>query len=103
MSSLMSNLSLTSPEQSFQSRDERIEAGKMLRLGVPRDAHAGWKPAADRADPIAILEKSNLGRLKELVPIRYGRMLRSPFTFYRGSAGLMAHDLSTTPATGPVV
>ncbi len=90
----------TLPEPSFHSRPERIEAGKKLREQVPRSTHADWRPTAGRGDPIEIVEKSNQGRLPELVPIRYGRILRSPFTFYRGSAGLMAHDLSSLPKTG---
>lgn len=88
---------------SFQSRDERITAGKKLRDKVSRTSHAGWKAPENRRDPIDILEESNRDRLPELVPIRYGRMLRSPFTFLRGSAGLMAYDLASTPATGPRV
>lgn len=78
----------------------RAAAGKALREALPRGDHARWKPASTRRDPVAVLEESNRHRVKELVPIRYGRMLRSPFTFLRGSAGLMAYDLSTTPATG---
>lgn len=84
----------------FRSREERLAAGKLLREKVPRSSHAGWTAPANRQDPIDILEASNQDRLPELVPIRYGRMLRSPFTFLRGSAGLMAYDLSSTPATG---
>jgi len=84
----------------FRSRDERIAAGKALRDSVPHQSHANWKPAANRRDPVEILKASNRDRLAELVPIRYGRMLPSPFTFLRGSAGLMAADLATTPATG---
>ena len=84
----------------FRSRAERIAAGKALRDALPRTRHADWKPPADRRDPIAILEESNEGRLPELAPIRFGRMLASPFTFLRGSAALMAADLATTPATG---
>jgi len=83
----------------FRSREERIAAGKLLREKVPRASHAGWTAPANRQDPIDILEASNQDRLPELVPIRYGRMLRSPFTFLRGSAGLMAYDLSSTPTT----
>jgi uncharacterized protein (DUF2252 family) len=82
------------------SREERLAAGKELRDTVPRTSHAEWKPPAKHRDPIDILEKSNQDRVQELVPIRYGRMLRSPFTFLRGSAGLMAYDLATTPSTG---
>ncbi len=74
----------------FRSRAERLAAGQALRERVPRPSHAGWKPPAQRRDPIAILEESNQDRLPELVPIRYGRMLRSPFTFLRGSAAVMA-------------
>ncbi|MFM0003609.1 DUF2252 family protein, partial [Paraburkholderia dipogonis] len=83
-----------------RSRSERLAAGRALRDRVPRNSHADWTPSAQRRDPIEILEESNLDRLPELVPIRYGRMLRSPFTFLRGSAALMAHDLATTPSTG---
>jgi len=82
------------------SREERLAAGKALRESVPRTSHSPWKPKVNHRDPIDILEKSNKDRLPELVPLRYGRMLRSPFTFLRGSAGLMAYDLATTPNTG---
>jgi uncharacterized protein (DUF2252 family) len=71
-----------------------------LRDKVPRESHAGWKPPADRRDPIEVLGDSNKDRVPQLIPIRFGRMLRSPFTFLRGSAGLMAYDLSITPTTG---
>jgi uncharacterized protein (DUF2252 family) len=84
----------------MRSRDQRIAEGKALRDTVPRTAHADWKRPAKRRDPIEVLRASNRGRLPELVPIRYGRMLASPFTFLRGSAGLMASDLATTPTTG---
>jgi uncharacterized protein (DUF2252 family) len=87
------------PKQ-FLPREKRLAAGKALRDTVPREDHASWKPATKRRDPIAILEESNRDRLAQLIPIRYGRMLRSPFTFLRGSAGLMAYDLATTPNTG---
>jgi uncharacterized protein (DUF2252 family) len=87
-------------EPVFRSREERIEAGRQLREKVPRESHAIWKSPGKSRDPIAILEKSNKDRLKELVPIRYGRMLRSPFTFFRGSAALMACDLASTPHIG---
>ncbi len=88
------------PAAVFHSRGERIATGKTLRESVLRSSHAKWKPSTKRRDPIDILEESNQDRLPELVPIRYGRMLASPFTFLRGSAGLMAHDLATTPNTG---
>jgi len=83
----------------FLSREERIAAGKALRESLPRERHASWNRGG-RRDPIAVLRASNRDRLPELVPIRYGRMLRSPFTFLRGSAGLMASDLASAPATG---
>lgn len=83
----------------FRSRADRLEMGKLLRDQLPRAMHAEWKPSNDREDPIAILEKSNEGRIPELIPVRYGRMLRSPFTFLRGSAALMASDLATMPRT----
>ena len=67
---------------------------------MQRAAHGTWKRPADRRDPIEILRASDAERLQELVPIRYGRMLQSPFTFYRGAAAVMAADLAATPATG---
>jgi len=88
------------PLPEFLSRKERLDAGKALRRTLPRERHSSWKALAKRRDPIAVLEESNRDRMQELVPIRYGRMLRSPFTFLRGSAGLMAYDLATLPSTG---
>jgi len=82
---------------------ERVAAGRTLRTRAPRSSHATWEPLAQGRDPIALIEQSNRGRLPELVPIRYGRMAASPFTFLRGSAALMAYDLSTTPSTGLLV
>jgi uncharacterized protein (DUF2252 family) len=73
--------------------------GKSLRDSVPRSSHAAWNPPQDRPDPIASLEISNQGRLPNLIPIRYGRMLKSPFTFFRGAAIIMAGDVATTPTT----
>lgn len=88
------------PTPVFRSREERLAIGKQLRDKVPRENHAKWKTPGRQRDVIAILEKSNRDRLKELVPIRYGRMLRTPFTFLRGSAALMAHDLALGPDIG---
>jgi len=82
---------------------ERLAVGKALREGTPRAAHGVWTAAENRPDAIELLELSNQGRLPELIPIRYGRMLRSPFTFLRGAAALMAHDLAGTPWAGNVV
>jgi len=87
-------------EQVMRSREQRLADGQALRETVPRASHAVWKRPDKRRDPIDILKASNRGRLPELVPVRYGRMLRSPFTFLRGSSGLMAHDLATLPTTG---
>jgi uncharacterized protein (DUF2252 family) len=82
------------------SREQRLVAGTAMRDTLPRKSHGVWKRPDKRRNAIDILKKSNRDRLPELVPIRFGRMLRSPFTFLRGSAGLMAHDLATTPGTG---
>ncbi len=88
-----------SARQEFRSRGERLAAGQARREKLPREHHADWTPAKGR-DPISILEESNRDRMPELIPIRYGRMLRNPFTFLRGSAGLMAYDLAATPRSG---
>ena len=74
--------------------------GKSLREKCPRSSHAGWKPPRGRSHPLRVLEQSNEGRLPELIPIRMGRMVRTPFTFYRGAALNMAADLAVTPTTG---
>lgn len=79
---------------------QRKAGGKRRRDRARRAAHAGWRAPADRADPIAILHAADANRQKELVPLRYGRMLASPFTFYRGSAAVMAADLAQTPTSG---
>lgn len=80
--------------------EERLQAGKSLRAQVPRTSHAKFEKAADRPDPVAILEAQNVSRVQKLVPVRFARMLASPFAFLRGSAAVMAADLSTTPVTG---
>ena len=82
---------------------ERLRAGKALRSTVPRLAHATWSPPPDRSDPIRLLQASDRNRLPELVPIRYGRMLESPFAFLRGAAVVMASDLALTPTTSITV
>jgi uncharacterized protein (DUF2252 family) len=83
-----------------RSREQLYTEGKTIRDTCPRASHAGWKPAADRSDSIEILEASNKGRLPELIPVRYGRMIPSPFVFFRGAAAIMAADLAHTPNTG---
>jgi uncharacterized protein (DUF2252 family) len=80
--------------------DERVARGKAARGEVPRSSHAGFAPGATRPDPVALLEQQAVSRVPELVPIRYGRMLVSPFTFYRGAALIMAADLAGTPRSG---
>jgi uncharacterized protein (DUF2252 family) len=79
---------------------ERAARGKAARAEVPRKAHAAWEPPAVRLDPVELLEEQAKTRVEELVPIRYGRMLVSPFTFYRGAAYIMAADLAGMPRTG---
>lgn len=80
--------------------DDLVAAGKRLRDTVPRASQGVWKRFKDRADPLEILHASDAGRVPDLVPIRYGRMLQSPFTFFRGAAGVMAADLAAGPTTG---
>jgi uncharacterized protein (DUF2252 family) len=79
--------------------DERAARGRAARAETPRTSHSALEPATDR-DPLAILRADNEGRVPELIPIRYGRMLASPFSFYRGAASIMAHDLAPTPRAG---
>ncbi|MDA0160778.1 DUF2252 domain-containing protein [Solirubrobacter ginsenosidimutans] len=81
------------------SKAERAAAGKAARAEVPRSSHAVWEPPADRRDPIELLLEEEQTRVRDLVPIRHGRMLVSAFTFYRGTAGLMAADLAGSPRT----
>jgi len=78
---------------------ERVARGKAARRAVPRSSHAAYEPAAARPDPVDLLERQADARVPELVPIRYGRMLASPFTFFRGAALIMASDLAATPRT----
>ena len=85
---------------SMITTDQRRAKGKALRIAVPRDAHAAWRAFRGRRDPVAILRVADATRQPQLVPLRYGRMLQSPFAFYRGSAAVMAADLAHTPASG---
>jgi uncharacterized protein (DUF2252 family) len=82
---------------------ERVARGKAARAEVPRASHARFEPASDRSDPLDLLEQQAKTRVPDLVPIRYGRMLVSPFTFYRGAAKIMADDLERTPRSGLTV
>src|SRR5690242_20833157 len=80
--------------------DERLAKGRAARDRTPPSSHAGWSPAADRPDPVGLLEQQDRTREQDLVPVRHGRMMVSPFTFYRGAAKIMATDLKGTPTAG---
>ena len=82
---------------------ERASRGKQARVAVPRESHAAFEPPPDRPDPIGLLEEQATSRVPELVPIRWGRMMVSPFSFYRGAALPMASDLASTPVSGLAV
>jgi uncharacterized protein (DUF2252 family) len=86
--------------EKFSSIQERREKGRILREQKPRSSHGIWKPMPSRPDPIILLQEHDKNRLKNLLPIKYGRMLVSPFAFMRGAAAVMAADLATTPASG---
>src|SRR5262249_30441988 len=79
---------------------ERAARGKAARAEVPRSSHAVFDPHASRPDPVELLERQAETRVPALVPIRYGRMLMPPFSFYRGGALIMASDLAATPRSG---
>ncbi|HEY2176852.1 MAG TPA: DUF2252 domain-containing protein [Mycobacteriales bacterium] len=85
------------------SRAERVARGKVARAAVPRETHAFFEPRPDRPDPVGLLEDQAKSRLPELVPVRRGRMMLSPFTFFRGAALPMASDLDSTPVAGLAV
>jgi uncharacterized protein (DUF2252 family) len=89
-----------SPSAMGLSRDEARALGKQLRIICPRASHAAWKASKDRPDPVQLVLRAEKGRLPDLLPLRHGRMSRSPFTFYRGAALTMASDLASTPVSG---
>jgi uncharacterized protein (DUF2252 family) len=91
---------MVDPLRSSESPAERADAGKAARAEAPRSSHGEWVPAADREDPVELLEGQAVSRVGRLVPLRYGRMLASPFAFYRGGAAVMAADLAATPRSG---
>ena len=94
-------VTLVSPVQTHTlTTKERMDVGKEARKRVPREMQAEWTPPANRVDPIDLLIASSEGRIEDLVPIRYGRMMANPFAFYRGTASIMAYDLSHTPNSG---
>src|SRR5262249_34996189 len=82
------------------SIDERRAEGKEARDQTPLSSHAGWRPASDRPDPVGLLGEQDVTREPDLVPVRHGRMMVAPFTFYRGAAKIMAADLAGTPVAG---
>ncbi len=84
----------------WQGRSTRRAAGKRLRQATRRQAHAEWQPPHDGRDAVAILQAQGTSRIRDLLPIRYGRMRASPLAFLRGAAAVMAHDLAGTPTTG---
>src|SRR5215216_7518917 len=88
------------PRIAHPSVEERRGRGKEGRDRTPRSSHSGWAPATDRPDPVGLLQEQNRTREPDLVPVRHGRMLVSPFTFYRGAAKIMAADLAATPTAG---
>src|SRR5204863_5723673 len=94
---------MTASAYSTLQSGESPERGRAARQRTPRSAHSDWAPATDRPDPVTVLTAQAASRVQELVPIRYGRMLVSPFTFYRGAAAVMAADLAATPDSGIVV
>jgi uncharacterized protein (DUF2252 family) len=100
MPSKRTRVSSATSDVAFRPWVERFETGRALRKKVSRQSHSGWKAPADRPDPVRLLIESDHGRIRELLPIRYGRMLESPFTFLRGGAAVMARDLAVTPKSG---
>jgi uncharacterized protein (DUF2252 family) len=91
---------MTSTSHSPESPAAIAAAGKAARKAAPRSSHSRWEPAADRPDAVELLERQAASRVGQLVPLRYGRMLASPFAFYRGAAAVMAADLATSPRSG---
>ena len=89
----------TRPELTSDS----VSRGKSARAAAPRTSHAEFQPGPRRSDPVELLGRQGRTRVTELIPIRYGRMLASPFTFYRGAAAIMAEDLAATPQSGLLV
>jgi uncharacterized protein (DUF2252 family) len=85
---------------SHPSVEERREQGGEARRALPPASHSGWEPASNRPDPVGLLEEQDVTREPDLVPVRHGRMMVSPFTFYRGAAKIMAADLKDTPRAG---
>jgi uncharacterized protein (DUF2252 family) len=91
---------MNAPVVTHLTVDERRAWGKQVRTQAATDSHTGWRPAPDRPDPVGLLEAQDATREADLVPVRHGRMMVSPFTFYRGGAKIMAADLAATPTSG---
>jgi uncharacterized protein (DUF2252 family) len=91
---------MTARKITHPSIEDRRARGREARAEAPLSAHAGWDAAPDRPDPVALLEEQDTSREQDLVPVRHGRMMASPFTFYRGAARIMAADLKDTPRAG---
>jgi uncharacterized protein (DUF2252 family) len=94
---------MTAATSTHPSVEDRTAAGRRARKSTPPGSHTGWEPAGGRPDPVALLAEQNATRDADLVPVRHGRMMVSPFTFYRGSAKIMATDLKDTPTAGLTV
>jgi hypothetical protein len=90
----------TSSRVSHPTVDDRRARGLEARDKAPLSSHSGWQSSSDRPDPVGLLEEQDATREPDLVPVRHGRMLVSPFTFYRGAAKIMAADLSQTATSG---
>src|SRR5215475_452592 len=99
---LMTRMSpgVLAPPHELLTPDEWRRRGREMREAAARESHAQWEPPADRPDPVDILEEQAKTRVPDLVPIRYGRMIASPFAYFRGAAAPMAWDLAHTPASG---
>src|SRR6478736_4508037 len=93
----------TQTERSYGSVEDRRARGELAAKQTPVSSHGEWGPAADRPDPVELLVEQNRTREADLVPVRHGRMMVSPFTFYRGAAKVMAADLAGTPTAGLMV
>ena len=93
-------MTILTAESAPRSLTSQREIGKAIRGRTARGSHADWSPPPDRPDPVDLLESQSAARLPHLLPIRYGRMISSPFAFLRGAAIVMAGDLASTPSTG---
>lgn len=91
---------MSEPDTHARTPSERAASGRQARERAPRSSHGDWEPAPDRKDPVKTLIDQARGRVSELLPYRYGRMLESPLAFYRGAAAIMAADLAPTPVSG---